>query len=97
MLPGKKYTPEDVLKILRKRIWFVVVPWAAIAAATAVAARKLPDRYSSSAVIQVARPQVPDSIVRPMNSRAGTPVWRSDAGFASTQRSVNFPSTDSRR
>ena len=68
MLPGKKYTPEDVLKILRKRIWFVVVPWAVIAAATAVAARKLPDRYSSSAVIQVARPQVPDSIVRPMNT-----------------------------
>jgi polysaccharide chain length determinant protein (PEP-CTERM system associated) len=68
MLPGKKYAPEDVLKILRKRIWFVVVPWAVVAAATAVAARKLPDRYSSSATIQVAKPQVPDSIVRPVNT-----------------------------
>lgn len=68
MLPGKKYSPEDVLKILRKRIWFVVVPWAVVAAATAVAARKLPDRYSSSALIQVARPQVPDTIVRPFNT-----------------------------
>jgi polysaccharide chain length determinant protein (PEP-CTERM system associated) len=64
MLPGKIYKPEDVLRILRKRIWVVLVPWAIVAATTAGVARKLPDIYESVAVIQVIPPQVPDNIVR---------------------------------
>jgi len=64
MLPGKVYKPEDVLRILRKRIWVVLVPWAIVAATTAGVARKLPDIYESSALIQVTPPQVPDNIVR---------------------------------
>jgi polysaccharide chain length determinant protein (PEP-CTERM system associated) len=64
MLPGKVYKPEDVLRILRKRIWVVLVPWAIVAATTAGVARKLPDIYQSTALIQVTPPQVPDNIVR---------------------------------
>ena len=64
MLPGKIYKPEDVLAILRKRIWVVLVPWAIVAATTAGVARKLPDLYRSTALIQVTPPQVPDNIVR---------------------------------
>ena len=26
MLPGKKYTPEDVLPILKRRFWLLIVP-----------------------------------------------------------------------
>ena len=40
MLPGKVYKPEDILKVLRKRFWVVVVPWAVIAAGTAFVARR---------------------------------------------------------
>ena len=65
MLPGKKYKPEDLLKILRKRFWVIFVPWAIIAAGTAAVARKLPDIYMSKAVIQVLPPQVPGTIVAP--------------------------------
>src|SRR5262245_43711825 len=65
MLPGKTYKPEDILKILRKRFWVVVVPWAVIAAGTAGVARKLPDMYRSTATIQVIPPQVPGNIVQP--------------------------------
>ena len=64
MLPGKVYRPEDILRILRKRAWLILVPWAAVAAATAVVARKLPDTYRSSATIQVVPPRVPAEIVR---------------------------------
>lgn len=64
MLPGKKYTPEDILKILRKRFWVVVVPWAIVSAGVAGVARKLPDMYRSQAKIQVIPPQVPGSIVQ---------------------------------
>jgi hypothetical protein len=35
MLPGKVFRPEDVLRILRKRAWLILVPWAMIAAGTA--------------------------------------------------------------
>jgi hypothetical protein len=52
MLPGKVFRPEDVLRIARKRAWLILVPWALIAASTAVVARKLPDTYRSSALIQ---------------------------------------------
>jgi polysaccharide chain length determinant protein (PEP-CTERM system associated) len=68
MLPGKKYKPEDILKILRRRYWLILVPWAMISAGTAAVARRLPNMYRSQAVIQVVAPQVPDSIIRPVSS-----------------------------
>ena len=68
MLPGKVYKPEDILKVLRKRFWLIVAPWAIVAAGTAVVARKLPDVYSSWAVIQVIPPRVPGNIVQPMTT-----------------------------
>ena len=39
MLPGKKYTPEDVLHILKHRIWLVLVPFAVVSAGAAVYVR----------------------------------------------------------
>ncbi len=64
MLPGKKYKPEDVLRILRKRIWFVLVPLALISALTAVIARQLPDRYRSDTLILVVPQRVPEAYVK---------------------------------
>jgi polysaccharide chain length determinant protein (PEP-CTERM system associated) len=64
MLPGKKYTPEDVLRILWRRLWLLLVPFAIIAAGTAVYTRYLPDRYLSEATIMVVPQRVPESYVR---------------------------------
>jgi polysaccharide chain length determinant protein (PEP-CTERM system associated) len=64
MLPGKVYRPEDVLLILRRRIWFLLVPFAIVAAATAVVSRKLPDQYRSDTLILVVPQRVPESYVR---------------------------------
>jgi polysaccharide chain length determinant protein (PEP-CTERM system associated) len=64
MLPGKKYTPEDILNILRRRFWYLIVPFAVIAAGTAVIARKLPDTYRSQTVLQVTPQTVPESYVK---------------------------------
>lgn len=64
MLPGKRYTPQEVLGVLRWRIWLLVVPFAVISAATAIYARRLPDRYRSEAVILVVPQQVPESYVK---------------------------------
>ena len=65
MLPGKKYNPEDLVAILRKRIWFVLIPFALVSAGTAAVARKLPDRYYAASIVRVVPQQVPDQYVRP--------------------------------
>ena len=36
MLPGKTYTPEEVLSIVRRRIWYFLIPMAIVSAGTAV-------------------------------------------------------------
>ena len=64
MLPGKTYTPDDILRILRKRFWLLVVPLAVISAVTAGAARHLPDWYRSETLILVVPQRVPESYVR---------------------------------
>ncbi len=64
MLPGKKYTPEDVLRILRRRFWLVAVPFAVVSAAMAVYARKLPDVYRSETLILVVPQRIPESYIK---------------------------------
>jgi polysaccharide chain length determinant protein (PEP-CTERM system associated) len=64
MLPGKKYKPEDLLRILWRRRWLLLVPCAVVSAGTAVYVRYLPDRYLSEALVQVQPQQVPESFVR---------------------------------
>lgn len=64
MLPGKKYSAEDILLILRRRYWYLLVPFAVVSAATALAVRRIPDVYVSQATIVVVPPQVPESYVR---------------------------------
>lgn len=53
MLPGKNYTPEDVFRIAREKIWWLLVPFAIVSAATAVGARLLPNVYQSDTLILV--------------------------------------------
>src|SRR5512138_901060 len=64
MLPGKVYKPEDVLQILKSKIWVLLLPFAVIAAATAVWVHRLPDQYRSETVILVVPQRVPESYVR---------------------------------
>jgi polysaccharide chain length determinant protein (PEP-CTERM system associated) len=64
MLPGKKYTPEDILQIIWRHIWFLLVPFAVVSAGTALYARSLPDRYRSEALIMVVPQRVPEAYVR---------------------------------
>jgi polysaccharide chain length determinant protein (PEP-CTERM system associated) len=64
MLPGKKYKPEEVLQIVRRRIWLLLVPFAIVSAATAVVAKLLPDRYRSETLLLVEPQRVPENYVR---------------------------------
>jgi protein tyrosine kinase modulator len=64
MLPGKSYNPEDILRIVRTRIWVLLVPFALVSAATALIVHGLPDRYRSETVILVVPQRVPEEYVR---------------------------------
>jgi len=64
MLPGKTYNPEDIVRILKARIWVLLVPFAIISAATALLVHTLPDRYRSETVILVVPQRVPEEYVR---------------------------------
>ena len=64
MIPGKKYTPEDILGIAKRRAWLIIVPFILIAAGAAVESRLTPNMYRSETVILVVPQRIPESYVR---------------------------------
>jgi len=63
MLPGKKYSPEDFLRIAWKRRWIVAVPLVVIASTTAVVSLFLPNRYRASTSVMIVPQRVPEKFV----------------------------------
>lgn len=64
MVPGKKYKPEDFIKIAWRRRWLIAVPFVVIGLATVVYAYFLPNRYRSESLILVVPQRVPENFVR---------------------------------
>jgi polysaccharide chain length determinant protein (PEP-CTERM system associated) len=64
VLPGQKYTPEQIGRIAWRQRWALVVPCAVVAALAAAGSLLLPNRYKSETVILVVPQRVPDSYVR---------------------------------
>jgi polysaccharide chain length determinant protein (PEP-CTERM system associated) len=64
MLPGKTFTPQDILRMLSRRKWHLIVPVFVCAFGALVVSRFLPNRYQSDALIQIVPQRVPDSYVR---------------------------------
>jgi polysaccharide chain length determinant protein (PEP-CTERM system associated) len=53
-----------VLRIARKRAWFLLLPLSIVSAGTAIWAHRLPDRYRSETTILVVPQRVPETYVR---------------------------------
>jgi uncharacterized protein involved in exopolysaccharide biosynthesis len=64
VLPGKKYSPEDVLEILWHRKWLLILPSVLVSFTAAVVALQLPKIYRSETLIQVVPQRIPESYVR---------------------------------
>ncbi|MGH9158786.1 MAG: hypothetical protein ACRD2X_02205, partial [Vicinamibacteraceae bacterium] len=64
MIPGKKYTPEDMVAIAWRRRWLVAIPLLVAAAGSALVVQALPSRWVSTAVISIVPQTVPESYVR---------------------------------
>jgi polysaccharide chain length determinant protein (PEP-CTERM system associated) len=71
VLPGKKYAPEDILRIGWRRKWLILLPFVSVSIGTALVAYTLPDRYRSDALILVVPQQVPEAYVK---STMTTPI-----------------------
>jgi polysaccharide chain length determinant protein (PEP-CTERM system associated) len=69
MLPGKTYKPEDIVQVLRRRGWVLLLPVALISAATALVVGQLPNRYRSQAMIMIVPQGVTDGYVMPAVTR----------------------------
>ena len=85
MLPGKKYKPEDLLQLARKRMWLLLVPFAIVSAGTAAVARKLPDFYRSTTT-RARRPAKGAGVVREVD---GHDERRGPAAPLSASRSLS--------
>lgn len=64
MIPGKKYSADDHLRIAWRRKWIILVPFVVISTATFVVVKRLPNLYRSETTILVVPQRVPDSYVR---------------------------------
>ena len=64
-MPGRTYTPDDIVQAIVKRRWLVLFPLALGVAATPLLARFAPERYRSETLIMVVPQRVPDSYVKP--------------------------------
>lgn len=66
MLPTQQITPDWLLTVLRRRLWYLLVPLALAAVGGAIYAHSQPNRYRSTALVLVTPPQLPSNVVRPM-------------------------------
>ena len=64
MIPGKKYRPEDFLRVFIARKWLFIVPFVTVAFTTAVIVHMLPDRYQSKATIQIQAARVNADLIK---------------------------------
>lgn len=64
MLPGKQYTPEDLLALVWRYRWYLVLPTLVTTAIGAAVAFKMPNKYRSETLVLVVPQRVPGEYVR---------------------------------
>ena len=64
MLPGKKYTADEIARIAWRKKWLIVLPLLIISAGTATVAYFLPNKYRSDTLMLVVPQRVPETYVR---------------------------------
>src|SRR6185436_12877212 len=64
MLPGKKLTVQDIMRLLRRRAWLVVVPPLLTVFPALIYSSRIPNVYESDMLIAIDPQRVPDAFVR---------------------------------
>jgi polysaccharide chain length determinant protein (PEP-CTERM system associated) len=69
VLPGKKYTVDEVIWILLRRKWLIMLPAVLGVAGSVAVARKIAPVYRSETLIMVVPQRIPDTYVKPTVSQ----------------------------
>ena len=64
MLPGRKYTPEDIAAIAWRRKWLIVIAICIVTTAAIAVSLRIPNVYRSQTLILVIPQRVPDSYIK---------------------------------
>jgi polysaccharide chain length determinant protein (PEP-CTERM system associated) len=64
VIPGKKYGPEDVLSILWRRKWLILLPTLIVAAGAYAYTRTLPNKYRSETLVMIQPQRVREDLIR---------------------------------
>jgi polysaccharide chain length determinant protein (PEP-CTERM system associated) len=64
MLPGKKLSIADLLQMIRRRIWLIVIPPMVTLLPALVYSSRIPNLYQSDMLIAIDPQRVPDAFVR---------------------------------
>jgi len=64
VLPGTHYSAEEILRLLVRRAWLIVVPTAVALTIAVVVADRLPKKYRSETLIMVVPQRIPEAYVR---------------------------------
>jgi polysaccharide chain length determinant protein (PEP-CTERM system associated) len=64
MLPGRKFTPDYILRALQRRWWIVALSTFVCTFTALLVSRVLPNQFQSETLIQIVPQRVPDSYVR---------------------------------
>ena len=64
MLPGRKYTPDDIVALLSKGKWPILISVFCCVMAALIVSRSRPDLYQSETIVQVLGQRVPDAFVK---------------------------------
>lgn len=64
MIPGKQYTPEEIVAMVWRRKWVILLPFLTVAVSVWCWTRTLPNSYRSETMILVVPQRVPESYVK---------------------------------
>jgi len=84
VIPGKRFTPDDIVRAAWRRRWWIVVPTVLVTIGAAIASLMAPERYRATALVQVLAPAVPNEVVQ---STVGT-RFRMEERLLTLQRAI---------
>jgi polysaccharide chain length determinant protein (PEP-CTERM system associated) len=64
MLPGKKYSPEEIARIVVRRAWIIVLVLVLCSGVTYAVSKRLPDKFRSETLIMLIPQRIPDAYVK---------------------------------
>jgi polysaccharide chain length determinant protein (PEP-CTERM system associated) len=68
VLPGKNYSPEELIRIAVKRKWLILLPLVVGIAGSFAVASRVPQLYRSETLIMVVPQRIPDTYVKPTDA-----------------------------